>query len=177
MGVMQQGLSPGMQHGKEADGSSEMFRVGSDGTQCFRSRAKKNGIENFLVLKCHGGELFGNSKDDVIIRSGKQLGHARFEPLCLGKGLAFRAVAIAAAVIGITLLAAAIAKIDVAAQEGSSADFNGAHGTMLIARHGRAVDLPILRAAIAEDIGHFQRRPSHGNTGGSGRPDSNSKGL
>jgi hypothetical protein len=39
------------------------------------------------------------------------------------------------------------------------------------------VDLPILRAAIAEDIGHFQRRPSHGNTGGSGRPDSNSKGL
>jgi hypothetical protein len=40
-----------------------------------------------------------------------------------------------------------------------------------------AVDLPILRAALAEDIGHFQRRSSHVNSGGSGRPEMNSNGL
>ena len=166
-----------MQHGKEADFGSEVFRVGSDGTQGFRSRAKEDGIENFLVLECHGGDFFRNGKDDVIIRSGKQLSHARVEPLCFGKGLAFWAMAISAAVIGIPFLATAVADVDVAAQEGSPADFNGAHGTMLLARHGGAVDLQILRAAIAEDIGHFQRRPNHGNTCGSGSPVSNSKGL
>jgi hypothetical protein len=96
VGMMEQGLSPGMQHGKEADGSSEMFRVGGDGTEGFRSRAEEDGIEYFLVLKCHGGDFFGNRKDDVIIRSGKQLSHARVESLCFGKGLAFWAVAIAA---------------------------------------------------------------------------------
>ena len=46
-----------------------------------------------------------------------------------------------------------------AAQEGSPADFDGAHGTMLLTRHGSAVDLPVLRAALAEDVGHFQGRP------------------
>lgn len=175
--VKQQGLGPAMQHGKETDFGSEMFRVGSDGTQGFRSRAKKDGVENFLVLECHGADLFGNSKDNMIIGCGKQLGHARLEPLCFGKGLAFGAVAIAAAVIGITLLAAAVALVDMSAQEGGPADFDGAHGTVLLAKHGRAVDLPILRAALTEDIGHFQGRSSHGNAGGSGRPGSNSKGL
>ena len=63
------------------------------------------------------------------------------------------------------------------AQEGGAADFDGAHGTVLFTRHGRAVDLPILRAALAEDIGYFQRRPNHCNSGGSGRSGSNSKGL
>jgi hypothetical protein len=166
-----------MQHRKETDVGTEMFRVGGDGTEGFRSRAKENGIENFLVLKRHGGNFFGNSKDDVIISIGKQLSHARFEPLCLGKALAFGAVAIAAAVIGITLLAAAVALVDMSAQICSPADFDGAHGTLLLTRHGRAVDIPILRATLAEDIGHFQRRPNHGNSGGSGRPGSNSKGL
>jgi len=91
--------------------------------------------------------------------------------------LAFRAVAITAAVIGITFLAAAVALVDMSAQEGGPADFDGAHGTILLARHRGAVDLPILRAALAENIGCFQRRPNHGNSGGSGRPVSNSKGL
>ena len=99
VGVKQQGLRPAVQYGKEADVGSEMFRIGGDGTQGFRSRAKENGIENFLVLKYYRGDFFGNSKDDVIISSGKQLRHACFKPLGFGKGLAFRAVSIAAAVI------------------------------------------------------------------------------
>ena len=41
-----------MQHGKEADFGSEVFRVGGDGTQGFRSRTEEDGIENLLVLKC-----------------------------------------------------------------------------------------------------------------------------
>ena len=76
-----------------------MFRIGGNNTQGFRSCTKENGIKDFLVLKCYGGNLFRNSKDDVIISGGKQLRHACFKPLGFGKGLAFRAVSIAAAVI------------------------------------------------------------------------------
>ena len=60
VGVKQQGLSQAMQHGKEADVGSEVFRVGGDGTQGFRSRTEEDGIKNLLVLECHGGNFFGN---------------------------------------------------------------------------------------------------------------------
>lgn len=70
-----------------------------------------------------------------------------------------------------------VTHVDVATQIGGSADFDGAHGTMLLKRHGSAVDLPISRAALAEDIGHFQGWPGHLCTGGSGRLDSDSRGL
>jgi hypothetical protein len=43
-----------------------------------------------------------------------------------------------------------------AAQISGSADFDGTHGTMLLKRHRSAVNLPIVRAAFPEDIGHFQ---------------------
>lgn len=76
-----------------------------------------------------------------------------------------------------SLLSAVIAHVDVPAQEGGPANLNSAHGTMLLPRHGRTVDLPILRAVLPEDIGHFRRRPTHRNSGGSGRLDSCSKGL
>ena len=97
-----------------------------------KTAARRN--RKFIVTGHQGGNFFGNSKDNVIIRSGKQLGHARFEPLCFGKGLAFRAVAVAAAVVGITLLAAAVALVDMSAQEGGAAGFDGAHGTVLLTR-------------------------------------------
>lgn len=84
---------------------------------------------------------------------------------------------IAAGVVGASRKAAFITNVDVTTQEGGSADFDGAHGTMLITRHGSAVDPPILRAVLAENIGHFQGRPGHFCTGGSDRLDSESKGL
>ena len=113
----------------------------------------------------------------MVVGNGEKFRHACFEPLCFGEGLTLWAVAVATGVIGISLAAALVAHVDVAAQEGSSAIHDGAHDTMLLTRHGSAVDLPILRAALAEDVGHFQGRPSHGNAGGSGRFGSDSKGL
>lgn len=175
--VVQQGLRPSVQHGKEADFNSEVFGVGSDGSEGFRGCPEENVGNDTFVLKGHRGDLIGNGKDDVIVGNGKQLGHARLEPLRFGERLALGAVAVTAGVVGDSLGAALIAHVDMPAQDGSPADFDGAHGTMLLTKHGSAIDLPILRAALAEDVGHFQGRPSHGNAGGSGRFASDSKGL
>jgi len=175
--VMQQGLRPSVQHGKEADLSSEVFRVGSDGAERFRGCPEEDAVDDALVLKSHRRNFIGNGKDDVIVGNGKQLGHARLEPLGLGERLALGTMAVAAGVVGDPLGAALIAHVDVPAQEGSPADFDGAHGTMLLTRHGSAVDLPVLRAALVQDVGHFQGRSSHGNAGGSGSFASDSSGL
>jgi hypothetical protein len=166
VGVMQQCLGPSVEHGKEADFGSEVFRVGSDGAEGFGACPEEDGVDHAFVLKSHGGNFIRDGKDDVIIGNGKQLGHARFEPLCFGQRLTLRAVAVAAGVIRDSLGPALVAHVDVPTQDGSPAGFDGAHGTMLLARHGSAVDLAVLRAALAEDAGHFQCRPSHGNAGG-----------
>ena len=95
------------------------------------------------------------------IRSGEQFCHARLEPLGSSQGLTFGAVAVAAGVVRNPLLATLVALIHMTPQSGGSADLDGAHGTMLLARHGSAVGFPVLRAAFPKDIGHFQWRPAH----------------
>ena len=174
---MQEGLTPGVQDCQETDPGSKVLRIGGDGTESFRSRPEEHGVNEFLVLEGQRSDLFGEGEDHVIVRGGEQFSHARFEPLCFRERLALGAVPVAAGVVRVSLRATLVADVDVAAQEGSPADLNGAHGTMLLERHGSAVDLPILRAALAEDVGHFQGRPGHGSAGGSGRLGSDSKGL
>ena len=113
--VMQQGLRPSVQNGKEAESSSEVFRVGSDGAEAFRGCPEEDGVDDTLVLKSHRRNFIGNGKDDVIVGNGKQLGHARLEPLRLGERLALGTVAVAAGVVGDPLGAALIAHVEVAA--------------------------------------------------------------
>jgi hypothetical protein len=56
---------------------------------------------------------------------------------------------------------APVTPLQMAAKGGSPADLDGAHGTMLLSRHGRAMQLPVLRAVLPEDVGHFQLWPVH----------------
>ena len=56
---MQQGLAPGVQHGKETDLGSEVLGIGRDGTESFCCRPEENGVDEFLILKCHRSHLFG----------------------------------------------------------------------------------------------------------------------
>src|SRR5271170_2628372 len=60
-------LTPGVQHGKEADGGAEMFRIGGDGEQGFRSRLKQEVVNLPRVLKGQAADLLRKSEDDVEI--------------------------------------------------------------------------------------------------------------
>jgi hypothetical protein len=177
VGVIQEGLVPGVQDGQEADLSSKVLGIRGDGTEGFGGRPEKQSVKEALVLQGQRSDLFGKGEDHVIVRRGKQFGLARLEPPGFGERLTLGALAVAAGVVGVSLRAARIAYVDVAAQEGSPAEFDGAHGMMLLERHESAVDLPIGRAALAEDVGHFQGRPGHGSAGSSGRLAGDSKGL
>ncbi len=73
-------------------------------------------------------------------------------------------------------MAAMVTLIHMTAQNSGPAGFDGAHGTMLLSGHGSAVDLPVLRAVLPEDISELQIGPGH-LSAGSGRSGSRSKGL
>lgn len=66
-----------MQHRKEADFSSQEFRVGRNSAKGFGSCPEQDGINDPFVLKSDGGNFIRNGEDDVEIGNRKQLGHAR----------------------------------------------------------------------------------------------------
>ena len=87
---------------------------------------------------------------------------AVLEPLGAGKGLALGAVAIPAAMIRRALVAAGVTLLQVAAQGGGTAEFNGAHHAPLPAGERSCVLLPVRRTIAAEDIRHFELGALHG---------------
>ena len=95
VGMEMQVLTPGMQHGEKADGSAEVFGIGGDGEQSFRSGLEQNGVNLSCVLKRQSADLLGKREDDVEIRNRQELRLPFSEPLGAGRGLALGTTAIA----------------------------------------------------------------------------------
>ena len=96
MRVQQQVLPPTVKDGEEPDLRSEVLRVGGDGGQGFGRLAKENAVDHFLVLRCDGGNLFGNGKNNMKVGHVEKLGLSVLNPTCPGEALAFWAMAVAA---------------------------------------------------------------------------------
>src|SRR5665811_935721 len=88
-------LTPGVQHGEEADGGAEVPGVGGDGEQSFGGGLKQDVVNPSRILKRKAADLLGKSEHDVEIRNGQKLCVPVGEPLGAGRGLALRATAIA----------------------------------------------------------------------------------
>ncbi len=113
--VMQQILSPGVQHSEEADLRTEMLRVGGDDAQRLRRRPEQVIVDHSLVLKCDGGDQILHGEHHVEIGHIEQLGLTVLRPLRPRQTLALGAVAIAARAVTDTLMAAIVAVLDMAA--------------------------------------------------------------
>ena len=124
-------LPPGMKDGEKSDFGSQMFGIGGNGTQCFCCRLEENAVHSFLVLIGNSGNLFRHGENDMEVLTVEQLGLAILNPLCARQALAFCAMAIAAAIISITHMAAAIALFDMATEGGSPAQLDGTHDAPL----------------------------------------------
>src|SRR5207237_8126278 len=99
MGMMDQGLSPGVEYGKEADFSSQMFGIGSDGGQGFGRGTKQNVVDDLFVLVSDGSDLVGDGRDDMEIVCGEECGYSLLDPLGTREGLALWAVAVRGAAV------------------------------------------------------------------------------
>src|ERR1700680_1744740 len=99
MGMEPELLTPGMQHGEEADFRAEVFRIASDFEKCFRTGAEQQIVDDFLVLQSQWRELRRQREHHMDVTRRAKLSLARGDPAFPGRGLTLRAVAIAAAVL------------------------------------------------------------------------------
>src|ERR1700674_4748526 len=142
-----------MQDGDEADLGAQVFGIGSDGAQSLGAGVEEQIVEWGFLLKGDGRDWLGDGKDDVeILDPVEQLGLAIFEPLGARERLALGAGAMATAVIGDALMAAAVALLDMATEGGSATAFDGAHGAQLPPAERRGMRLPVNGPAVAEHV-------------------------
>src|SRR3984893_11157539 len=161
MGMMQQSLTPSVQHGEEADLRAQVFGIGSDGAQGFGRRTEENAVDGCLVLIGNAGNLFRQRQDHVKILRVEKLGATVVQPLRPGERLALRTVPVPTTVEGDALVAALIALLYVTAKRGGSAAFDRGHDATLCRGQRRAMPLAIAVAVAAETAAHVRRRPGH----------------
>ena len=162
MRMMRERRAPGVQHQRRADARPQVLGVAGDGQQCLGGHVEQQAIENRLVLVGDVGDGRRQREDDVVVLDRQQIGLARLEPALRGTGLALRAVAVAAGVVGHLIDAAAFAAQDMATQCRAAALLDGRHDLELTQAQMAALRLAPLRPMHAEDVGHFQRWPWHG---------------
>src|SRR6516164_5728259 len=156
-----QGLSPTMEYGKEADFSSQMFGIGSDGGQGLGCRTKQNVVDDLLVLVSDGSDLFGDGEDDMKVVCRENFGHSLLDPLRTREGLALRAMAICTAVVARPLVIAGVAAFEMTAESCGATHLDRSHDTPLSCRERPIMLLTIGFAVAAEDVRHFQLRAIH----------------
>lgn len=86
----------------------------------------------------------------------KKLGPPILQPLCAGQRLATGAMSVAAAVESDAAMAAVIAPLDMPAERGGAAQFDGRHDATLGNRQRRVMFGTIGLAVAAEHIRHFR---------------------
>ena len=130
MGMVHQGLAPGVQHGDAADSSAEMLRVGGDGPEASCGGSEQGAVDFALVVQRQRRQLCRQGEDDVEIGDRQQILAAVFQPLGALLRLALRTVAIAAGVVRYAYFTTAIAGIDVAAKLGGTTGCKIAHDAL-----------------------------------------------
>ena len=162
MGMKQQVLSPTMEYGKEADFSSQMLGIGSDGGQGLGHGSKQNVVDDLFVLVSNGSDLFGDGEDDMKIVCRENFGDSLLDPRGTCERLALRAMAVAATVITRPLVTTAVAAFEMTAKSCGATHLDRCHDASLGRRERPIMLLTIGFAVAAEDVRYFQPRALHG---------------
>jgi len=162
-------LVPGVQDGREADlGGQAVLGVRGELVQGLGGPMEQDVVDRLLVGECQRVEGVREREDGVEVLDGQKLALACLQPPGLREGLALRAVAIAAGVVGRALEPAGIAPLDVPAEAGRATDLDGVHHREVRGRQG--VVAAVRFAVQAEDVGDLPARPLgagwHVGTGG-----------
>jgi hypothetical protein len=161
MRMMLQILTPGVEDGDEADLRAQVLGSRCDRAQGLGGGVKQDVVDYGLILIRNRGDGLGQRKDHVEVLNGKEVGLAIFQPLRTDQRLAFRAVPIAATVVGNALMAAVVALLNMAAESGGTATLDRAHDAALSTAEGLSVLLAVGRTGLAKDIRHLKSGGMH----------------
>ena len=125
------------------------------GNLAIRADGKEPIIRRYPSAKnsCSGSRLI-LVKGEIGHR--QQLGLAIGQPLGSGRALTLGTVAVATGIVGDADLAAALTLLDVAAQSGGAAGFDGSHDTPLVAAEMTGVSVAVSGTVVAEDVRHLE---------------------
>src|SRR6516165_5300074 len=161
VGMQSELLTPRVQHTEEANFCAEVTGIPSDFEKCFRAGAKQEAVEQFLVLQDQGGQLRRQREHDMNVARGKTFVPARGDPAIPSRGLALRAMSIAAGVVRDGAMPAAGALIEMTAECGGTTPPNGVQHFDVLPAQPVAVSFEESVSRSADQIGHLQRRPIH----------------
>ena len=137
VGMVQQRLSPGVQDGEEAEAGAEMARIRRHLEERLGGRPEQQAIEHARILERERRERMRQGENHVRIGDGQKRGPLPLEPVCRGRSLAFRAVAVPARIVRDDPVPARITRVDVAAQCGGPAGKQTLDDALLIGAPGR----------------------------------------
>src|SRR5580765_41721 len=100
MGMEPELLTPGVQHGEEANFRAEVSRIASDIEKSFRTGAEQQIVDDFLILQGQWREVRRECEDDMNVARREQFSLPCGDPAFAGRGLTLRAVPVAAGVVG-----------------------------------------------------------------------------
>ena len=151
-------LTPGVEHGDDADLRAQMPGVCCDGAQCLGGCLEQDVVDLGLVLERNLGDRRRHGEDDMEILDRQQFALTRGEPLRPGRPLALWTMPVAAGVIGVPDQPARGAGLGMAAEFRRPAQLDGAYHPPLDAakmiRFGRTIGV----AVATEDVRHLQSR-------------------
>src|SRR5499433_1385371 len=114
------------------------------------------------MLQREGPEGMRQGKDHMDIGRLEYLAFPGGEPRGLGGGVTFGTAAVATGVIRLLFVPAGVAVRDMAPEGGGPTQRDGAEGPLLRARENGPIARQKGVAMLTHDLGHFQRRPTHG---------------
>ena len=162
VGMMVQGLAPGMQDPEEADLRAQVLGIPGNRLERCGHGLKQQRIDHPRMLQGERTQLGRKRKDHMAVGHVQELPLARGEPGDLGTALAFWTVPIAARVIADLLIATAVALRFVAAERGGPAGPDRLQDPALGSRRHRAIASQVGVAILPNNIRNFQQGARHG---------------
>jgi len=160
VGMVDEGLPPGVEHGEEPDAGPEEAGVGGHIEQGGGGGAEEEIVEDPRMSEREGPELVGQGEDHVGVGHGEHIGLALLEPVRLGAALALGTVPVAARVVGDLAVAAVGAGVDVAPERRGAAPQDPVDDPALLGPRRRDRNAGALHPA--KDLGDLVRRsPGH----------------
>ncbi len=131
--------------------------VSADDHQRLGRRLEQGVVDGSLVGERDVGDRRRQGDHDVVVGHGKKIPLARFEPVIGGRGLARRAMPVAARVISDVDVGAVLASADMAAEYSGAAGLDRQDGTMQVAAEPGSQRRP----EAADDIRNLERGSGH----------------
>jgi hypothetical protein len=149
-------LTPGMQHGKEANFGAEVSLISGDFRQCLRTGVKQKIVDEPLVLQGQWRQFTRKRTDHMHIARREKFLLTCGDPAFPGRGLTFRTVPVAAGVVGDGAIPAAGAFIEMNTECGSTTARNGPQHFAMLPTEPVPISFEESSSCGADEIGRLQ---------------------